>query len=96
MPIERKDRSFDRIFNEVEIKSVPPKYINEVKITLRDGGVILLSSMEEASEVTSSLNIEEIADISISLDYDSVKRDVTTEIGDILKNYFREGDDEQS
>jgi hypothetical protein len=95
MPIERKDRSFDRIFNEVEIKSVPPKYINEVKITLRDGSTILLSSMEEASEVTNALDIEEIADISISLDYENVKKDVTKEINDILKQHFKEGDDSE-
>ena len=37
MPIERKDRSFDIIFDQVSLDHVPAEYILEIIIDLVDG-----------------------------------------------------------
>ena len=90
MPIERKDRSFDRIFDEVEVHSVPPKYIMAVQIVLLNGDTIEVNDFEEAQVIIENLSREEVVDVSISLDYESIKKDVTGEIKTVLDSYFKD------
>jgi hypothetical protein len=90
MAIERKDRSFDRIFEEVDVHSVPSKYINSVEIILRNGDRIQLNDLEEAADLVNHIDKGEIEDISISLDYEAIKGDVTSEIKNVLNSFFKE------
>ena len=46
MPIERKDRSFDKIFDEVTLEKIPMDYIKSVRIMLSDGSQIDMSKSE--------------------------------------------------
>lgn len=43
MPIERKDRSFDLIFDQVSMDHVPAEYIQEVRVDLGNGERITLT-----------------------------------------------------
>ena len=43
MPIERKDRSFDLIFDQVSMDHVPAEYIKEVRVDLSTGERITLT-----------------------------------------------------
>lgn len=89
MPIERKDRSFDRIFDEVEVHSVPPKYIMAVQIILVNGDSIEVNSFDEAQVIIEEIAKAEVADVQISLDYEAIKADVTGEIKNVLGSYFK-------
>lgn len=93
MPIERKDRSFDRIFNEVDVQSVPSKYIMVVQIILEGGDVIEVHDFDDAQMIIEQLDRSQVVDVNISLDYESIKADVTSEIKTVLKNYFKDDDE---
>ena len=93
MAIERKDRSFDRIFDEVDVHSVPAKYINSVEVILRNGDRIQLQDLDEAADLVNHIDKGEIDDISISLDYESIKEDVTSEIKNVLDALFKDNDE---
>ena len=43
MPIERKDRSFDIIFDQVSLDHVPAEYILEINIELMDGSSVSMT-----------------------------------------------------
>ena len=43
MPIERKDRSFDLIFDQVSMDHIPAEYIREVQINLATGEKVVLT-----------------------------------------------------
>ena len=43
MPIERKDRSFDLIFDQVSLDHVPAEYIIEIIIDLQNGETITMT-----------------------------------------------------
>ena len=96
MAIERKDRSFDRIFNEVTLEKVPLAYVEKIIITTVDGDTITLSgdevqSMTSESDILSAIsNSNDIADIAIGLDYDSIKNDISKEVGIVLGTLFEE------
>ena len=96
MAIERKDRSFDRIFNEVTLEKVPLAYVDKIIITTVDGNTITLSG-EEVQSMTSENDIfsvisdsNDIADIAIALDYDSIKADISKEVNIVLGTLFDE------
>lgn len=96
MAIERKDRSFERIFNEVSLEKVPLAYVDKIIITTVDGDTITLSgdevqSMTSESDILSAIsNSNDIADIAIGLDYDSIKNDISKEVGIVLGTLFEE------
>ena len=92
MPIERKDRSFDRIFDEVEVHSVPPKYLMAVQIVLATGDTIEVNDFDEAQVIIENLSRDEVVDVNISLDYESIKSDVTGEVKSVLDSYFKDDD----
>lgn len=90
MPIERKDRSFDRIFDEVEVHNVPAKYIKSVMIILSDNSTIEVNDFDDARAIIESMTPSEVLDVNVSLDYDSIKADVTGEIKNVLDSYFKD------
>lgn len=93
MAIERKDRSFDQIFDEVTFERVPMDYVNTLKIHLTDGSVLNVSQ-EEIREADNEVDLldgisrDEIADVAITLDYDSIKADVSATVESVLRGFF--------
>lgn len=93
MAIERKDRSFDQIFEEVSFERVPFDYVQTLKIHLVDGTVVDVSE-EEIRSADNELDLfeniarEDIADVQITLDYDGIKEDVSNTVEDVLKSFF--------
>lgn len=94
MPIERKDRSFDLIFDQVSMDEVPADYIIEVRITLLDGTELLLDNEDlhgmdqHGSPLLGNIDRETIADVSVKLDYESIKSDVQTGVQSYLGKFF--------
>lgn len=95
MAIERKDRSFDRIFEEVTLERIPMDYVMAVKVNLMDGSTIELDSslirdLNDEHDIMQSLKRNDISDVQISLDYESIKTDVSNNVKKVLSNYFNE------
>ncbi len=94
MPIERKDRSFDLIFDQVSMDVMPAEYIIEIYLSLIDGSKLTITrdelSMIEggSSNVMSAIAREDLMDVQVKLDYEAIKRDVVTGVGDYLGKYF--------
>jgi len=93
MAIERKDRSFDKIFEEVSFERVPFDYVNTLKIHLVDGSILDMSQEEiqaadNEMDLLEGIERDEIADVSITLDYDSIKADVSATVESVLKGFF--------
>lgn len=93
MPVERKDRSFDRIFDEVDVHNVPAEFIMLVKIILHSGETIEVRDLEEAASLLHHISQEEVHDVHISLDYEKIKTHVTGEIRSVLNSHFKSNDD---
>jgi hypothetical protein len=97
MAIERKDRSFNRIFDEISLGTVPVDYISMIKIEMIDGTVVEISAEDlEGFDSTAFLfqqfRCEDIMDIGIQLDYEKVKTDVTKDVNAVLNTLFDQDD----
>ena len=90
MSIERNDRSFDNIFDEIQIHSIPVKYIDRIKVILKDGTEIDTSDPEHQKRIIAAVDVGDIHDLQISLDYDAIKKDVTKEIKNTLGGIFKD------
>lgn len=93
MAIERKDRSFDQIFDEVTFERVPMDYINTLKVHLTDGSVLDMTQedirgADNELDLLEGIEREEIADVAITLDYDSIKADVSATVESVLRGFF--------
>lgn len=93
MSIDRNDRSFDHIFDEIQVHSIPVKYIDRLRVILKDGTEIDTADPEHQKRVISAVDVADIKDLQISLDYDAIKKDVTNEINDVLGNIFKDDDE---
>lgn len=97
MAIERKDRSFDKIFDEVTLEKIPMNYIMEVRLHLQDGSVINLDKskvvhLSDPSEIMEMTGRNDILDVAISLDYESIKKNIGTKVKNVLGTFFNDGD----
>jgi len=93
MAIERNDRSFSNIFDEIDMHTVPTKYILSILITLVSGEQIeipadILQSMDSADDVIAGIERESITGVDISLDYEAIKIDVTANMKSVLGELF--------
>jgi len=94
MSIERKDRSFDLIFDEVSLDHVPAEYIIEIIIKLLDGNTItmtredLMSIDKSGNDIVSHIMQDDVVDIAVKLDYERVKDDVLKGVSGFLGKYF--------
>lgn len=94
MPIERKDRSFDLIFDQVTLDHVPVEYILEIVLELVSGETIIIEqedliAMEaKTGNAISSIMKDDIINISVKIDYDTVKEDVINGVEGFLGKYF--------
>lgn len=95
MPIERKDRSFDLIFDQVSLDHVPAEYIIEIIIDLVDGRVMtmtkddLIAIEKSGKDIVGHLMKDDIQNISVKIDFESVKKDVLNGVGGFLGKYFK-------
>lgn len=95
MAIERKDRSFDHIFDEVSFERVPMDYVDTLKIHLVDGSVMNLTQeeikgAESEMDLLEGIERDSIADVAITLDYDSIKADVSATVESVLRGFFND------
>jgi hypothetical protein len=91
MPIEKNDRSFDKIFDEVDLINVPSKYILSVLVTFTSNESLEFESLEHATSVIQSLDDSiGVLDISVKLDHDTIRDEVTTEIKNKLGQFFKD------
>lgn len=92
MAIFRRDRSFSKIFDEVDVETIPVHFIKQVRFIMDDNTEIIIDH-EEMQKVDSieqlvlggSLN-GTIVDMQIQLDYDSIEQDVTSNVSKLLNN----------
>lgn len=93
MAIERKDRSFELIFDQVSMDNVPADYILEIKITLTDGSDIILSKeelykIEGGQNILASVMHDDVENVSVKLDYEAIKVDVLGGVKGYLGKHF--------
>lgn len=98
MAIERKDRSFNRIFDEISLGSIPKEYISQVRIMLSDGTEVQLTAedleeFDHNSFLFQNFKSDDMIDIAIQLDYDKVKLDVTKDVNAVLNTLFDDDDE---
>lgn len=94
MAIERKDRSFDKIFDQVTLDRIPMDYVMQIKISLLDGNIVhmdkdQISDIGDEVDIVESLERNDIADVEIQLDYESIKKDVSRKVKKVLNKYFQ-------
>lgn len=97
MAIERNDRSFSNIFDDIDIHTIPTKYIMGVNIILHTGENIeipaeILDTMESAEDLIAGIDRENIADVGIQINYEAIERDVTSSMSAVLDDLFGEND----
>ena len=99
MPTERKDRSFDLIFDQVSMDQVPADYIDEVHIHMLSGETVTLTKEDllllrnkpdTKDDVISTLIRDDMSEISLKLDYEAIKSDVLSGVTNFLGKYFDE------
>ena len=98
MPIERKDRSFDKIFDEVTLEKIPMDYIKSVRIMLSDGSQIDMSKSElenlnSEHDILRRFENDGVLDVANTLDYQSIKEDVGADVKSLLNGFFKDGQD---
>jgi hypothetical protein len=94
MAIERKDRSFDKIFDQVTLDRIPMDYVMQIKISLLDGNIVhmdkdQISDIGDEVDIVESLERNDIADVEIQLDYESIKNDVSRKVKKVLNKHFK-------
>jgi len=95
MPIERKDRSFDLIFDQVSMDHIPAKYIKEIAVDLGTGERITLTKDDllmiknkSADDIIAALTVDTMSNISLKLDYSAIKSDVLRGVTGFLGQHF--------
>jgi hypothetical protein len=90
MAISRRDRSFSKIINEVDVATIPVHFIKRLKLTLDDGSLYLIDQEEvqkanRIEELLMSMSIaSQIIDMNVELDYDGIELEVTDKVTNLL------------
>jgi hypothetical protein len=97
MPIERKDRSFDKIFDEVTLDKIPMEFISRVNITFSDGSQteisgIELQNMDSEHDILKRFEHDGVLDVAIQLDYSGIKEKVSNDVKQVLGTMFKDPD----
>jgi len=95
VPIERKDRSFDKIFDEVTLDKIPMDFISTVKITFTDGSVseitgTELQNLNSEHDILKRFENQGVIDVAIQLDYGAIKEEVQDEVKRVLDQFFKD------
>jgi hypothetical protein len=99
LAISRKDRSFDKIFQEVTLGKVPMEYVFKMYISLMNGDTIEIDRStllkvddNPDADFLSGIDKAEIKDIQLSIDYESIKKDVSGGVKKLMDIYFDDGE----
>ena len=88
MPIERKDRSFDLIFDQVSMDHVPAEDLGTgERITLTKDDLLLIKN-KSADDIIKALTVDSMSNISLKLDYSAIKSDVIQGVTGFLGKHF--------
>tara|TARA_Y100000287_G_C14114262_1_gene301707 strand:- start:325 stop:618 length:294 start_codon:yes stop_codon:yes gene_type:complete len=95
VPIERKDRSFDKIFDEITLDKIPMDFIHTVKITFTDGSIqeltgTELTNLNSEHDILKRFENEGVLDVAIQLDYPGIKSEVQNEVKGVLDQFFKD------
>ena len=92
MAIFRRDRSFAKIIDEVELETIPVHFIKRLRLYCEDGTAFIfekedLEKVESIEQILLTVNISQpITDMNIELDYDGIEEDVTQNVNKLLNN----------
>jgi copper chaperone CopZ len=98
MAINRRDRDFSKIINEVDVVDVPMHYIKSIKFFFKDGTACVVEkeqidiaeSIEQVVDETVP-SVDELADMHIELDFEVIENDVTGQVANLLDRSDDEG-----
>jgi hypothetical protein len=93
MAIEQNDRSFNKIFEEVDIQTIPPKYIQGIILTLIGGEKIeiseeMLDSIRSPEDIFAGIERQDVLNVDIALDYEAIQYDVSRDVKSVLDRLF--------
>tara|TARA_B000000609_G_C24168100_1_gene348325 strand:- start:1047 stop:1376 length:330 start_codon:yes stop_codon:yes gene_type:complete len=99
LPNGNEDKIFEQILNEVEIDSIPTKFIHEIHIKLNNGKTVkvgkeFLKQIKTTDDMFSNTDLrqfeDQVVDIEIYLNIDHLKGVVQKNVGKILTKYFKD------
>lgn len=93
MAIYQRNRGFQAIIDELEVNTIPIRFVRELICYLKDGRVFELKRLEEVDDSTTDLEtflkaldfFDELQDLKIHIDYEKVELDVTDQVTELLK-----------
>jgi hypothetical protein len=93
MAIEQNDRSFSNIFDEIDIQTIPPKYIQAIILTLVGGEQVeiseeMLNNLTTAEDVFAGISRQDVMNVDIALDYEAIQYDVSRDVKIVLDDLF--------
>lgn len=94
MAIYHRERHFQSIINDLDVETIPIRFIKDVTCDLRDGTTVVLQQEDLKGKSLTSRNIEAIVkdldffdmleDLKIRIDFEKVEVDVVREVSDLL------------
>jgi len=103
MAVHRRDRSFSKIIDEVDMEAIPVHYIKTIIINFEDGSLMELNKqdlkkIDTIEELLISKFNEEnnIVDMSIELDFDLIEENVTDKVNRLLSKDQEKNDSSDS
>lgn len=94
MAIYQRDRNFRSIIDEIEVETIPLKFVRDITCYLHDGSKIILeqSDFEKVNNTDNLENLikdldffEMLSDLKIRIDFGKVEEDVSDQVTNILR-----------
>lgn len=102
LPDNIEDKTFEKILNDIEIDSIPTKFIDQIIIKLTDGrkvkvGPEFLQRIKNTDQIFSDTELKQFedqtSDVEIYLNLDRLKLTIQKNVGKILTKIFKETDE---
>lgn len=99
LPEGETDKTFENILNEIEIDSIPTKFISKIHIKLNNGktvkvGTEFLRRIKNTDQMFTDTDLgqfeDQVVDIEIYLNMSHLKNIVYKNVGKIMAKYFKE------
>ena len=98
MPIRKKDRNFQNIVRELQIKSVPIEFVEHLTLVTEDGDRVnfngdMLNQVDAGNDLVPALvrlveeqeDMGNIVDVEIVIDYKKLEKDVYKKTKELLE-----------
>ena len=93
MAIYRRDRNFQNMMSEIEVDTIPLRFVRDINCVLQDGTKLVLGQQDFDQDCKEDLEsmlknlefFESITDLRISIDFDKVEADVSEHVTQLLK-----------